>query len=583
MHRSVRLALYLLYLAAFVLAADYTLFWRPFRAQLVQLRPEDPPAPRHVSQEAMLRLGALRADRTSAFTRFEVEKRDAWLRICAFGDSFTYGDEAADGHDFPAFLPLEFDRDGMGNVEVLNFGNPWYGFHQTYILWDEVGRRFACDFLLLGPDGFQPERDTTFNHTNLAYPYYLHARYVVDGRDLRLVEVPGRSPRERIEGYLAFWPRQPYLAYDRNAPAILRAPLPWNRTLANPFYYRWDSAVEESLLIYERLLRRLADDGMQVLLFHARPEIVALAEAVRSPNLAAALAPRLERFPYLAPGGHYSAFGNRWLAGQYAAALKKNGQPPEVLEFEDVVSPAAVASGSPRAVSSFARIEVRIGGRSVGSVAIASPQPADRAGAPDALAGTPIAALFALAGRSASLVDAPFLAVRERVDAGDELFAQLADHDMITLGKVKWLDPRLAVGVVRTAGFELVNGEVVFHGNDALPAEHLQDARSEIAVLLGDLPLLRGELGTIPVVLTPVDDPVRNLRVATGQYADPDSIADGDLLTLVAEETGGALIETVVARVRRREGTSFVPSRSLPRPIERSAGRAAITSLAVGR
>ncbi len=30
------------------------------------------------------------------------------------------------------------------NVEVLNFGNPWYGYHQTYILWEEIGRRFAA-------------------------------------------------------------------------------------------------------------------------------------------------------------------------------------------------------------------------------------------------------------------------------------------------------------------------------------------------------------------------------------------------------------------------------------------------------
>src|SRR6185503_13668523 len=155
-------------------------FWRPFYQQLSggARAFSDLRSPRYVDFTTMRFVGSLRGDRRSSFPSFALDKPAGNVRVCAFGDSFTYGDEVADGHDFPALLQDVFDEQGRKNVEVLNFGNSWYGFHQAYVLWDRVGRRFGCDFVLLGPDCFQSERDTTFNHSNLAFPYYMHSRYV---------------------------------------------------------------------------------------------------------------------------------------------------------------------------------------------------------------------------------------------------------------------------------------------------------------------------------------------------------------------------------------------------------------------
>src|SRR5688572_33275414 len=96
--------LYTAFLLAFVALVDYFVFWPPFVAEFRQAQPSDLTPPAHVDRATMLRVGSLRADRASSFTRFTPAKPESVLRLCAFGDSFTYGEEVADGHDYPALL-----------------------------------------------------------------------------------------------------------------------------------------------------------------------------------------------------------------------------------------------------------------------------------------------------------------------------------------------------------------------------------------------------------------------------------------------------------------------------------------------
>jgi hypothetical protein len=103
MRRLAFALVYCVFLAASVAAVDYLFFWRPFYERLrVAQRSTVPAPPPHVDELTMRRVGSLRADRGTSFARFELTKRAGAVRVCAFGDSFTYGDEVADGHDFPA-------------------------------------------------------------------------------------------------------------------------------------------------------------------------------------------------------------------------------------------------------------------------------------------------------------------------------------------------------------------------------------------------------------------------------------------------------------------------------------------------
>jgi hypothetical protein len=94
-------ALYVVYLCAVVLAADYIFFWRPFVNELRHTE-----KPRNfdcsdlggssegsgvgaVAAETFRLLGVLTTSRESSFVRFEPTKPVGITRVCAFGDSFT--------------------------------------------------------------------------------------------------------------------------------------------------------------------------------------------------------------------------------------------------------------------------------------------------------------------------------------------------------------------------------------------------------------------------------------------------------------------------------------------------------------
>lgn len=66
-------------------------------------------------------------------------------RIVAFGDSFTFGDEVADGDDWPAQLEA---RDPA--FEVMNFGVAGYGTDQALMRYRRDGKSRDADVALLG-------------------------------------------------------------------------------------------------------------------------------------------------------------------------------------------------------------------------------------------------------------------------------------------------------------------------------------------------------------------------------------------------------------------------------------------------
>ena len=252
-----------------MLGIIYVVFWMPF---IRELRNRGVPetdrfeAVAHVDARLLKQLRYIKTDKKSSFVHFSKQKPTGIRRVCAIGDSFTYGAEVAKDDDFPTILQDLFERRGYTHIQVLNFGTSGYGFHQAHLIWDSLGSRFDCDYVLLGPACFQPRRDTRFNHSELRYPYSLHARYILEDEGLRLVTVDGSTRTERFSLYFSFFPRWKYLRYDRNPPAILQSMLPEDRTLSNPFYYYSGSEWEEALKTYGFLLRDLAERAPNIVL-----------------------------------------------------------------------------------------------------------------------------------------------------------------------------------------------------------------------------------------------------------------------------------------------------------------------------
>jgi hypothetical protein len=552
--RLVAAVLYLLYLAAFVLLVAYFFFWRPFVAQLRQAPVRSLTPPQHVDAATMRRLGSLRADRSSSFANFSPAKIAGAVRVCALGDSFTYGDEAADGHDYPALLRDLFIERGASNVEVLNFGNPWYGFHQAFIVWNDIARRFRCDVNLLGPDCFQADRDTTFNHTNLAQPYYLHARYVLDGDDVRLVEVGGETPEERFDHYFGFVPGWRYLRYDRNPPALLQAIVGFGRTVANPFYYMESLPQAEAAATYEVLLRRLAAEDVQVVLLHTLPEIVDIGRRIGSPQLVAAQLARGESYPYYAPGGHYSSFGNRLVAQHYYARLTGEAA-VDVVEFRDIaaepVSPRPESERLP--LSAFDRIELRIANQPAGLLAVAARDPALRVGAVDALSGSETAALLGLYAPTASVVDAGFIPLKQATSLQEDVVVRVQcgnESREQNLGAPRWIDGRINVASLQVAGLTFEGGGFAYQGD--WPDQHTACDDLRVTLSLGSTPVLTRARPGWPMLLDPADGTLWNFRVGEGQYVAAKDFGASGVVTLALNRPTPGLLQVPLAEWRRQ-------------------------------
>lgn len=137
------------------------------------------------------------------------------LRIAAFGDSFTFGDEVGPDETWEAALERALAERGVA-AEVLNFGVNAYGVDQAYLRWRRDGRRFRPDVVLLG---FQPEN--VLRDLNVFRPLYFAGtevplskpRFVVQGDALEVKNVPV-LPVEQVLPALEAMPSHPLFAYE---------------------------------------------------------------------------------------------------------------------------------------------------------------------------------------------------------------------------------------------------------------------------------------------------------------------------------------------------------------------------------
>lgn len=262
-----RLALLLIVLLALAygLSIPYTLYRQEIWKLVKWAEPEIIKFP--ITQKLSNRLGTFRKpldskiDPTSFWNR-SPQKAKGIFRIGTFGDSYTYGDEVSVEFNFPNLLQKELKRRGYPRVEIVNFGQSWWGFHQSFIFWSEMEKTYQLDAAIFGPGSMFPERETSFNHTLDHVPAYLHSRFVKKKEGAWVEVAPiGETREERIESYYSLWPQKIYRSYDRNPPAFFKAFWPRGRQYKNYFYYRKDSALSEANESYQYLIEKIAARG----------------------------------------------------------------------------------------------------------------------------------------------------------------------------------------------------------------------------------------------------------------------------------------------------------------------------------
>jgi len=558
------------YLLAFALALAWY-FWRSF---VFPLRERERPGADEIAgagalEAALVRqVGGLLTERESSFVNFPPGRRPGVRRVCAFGDSGTYGDAARGSDDFPQLLGELLRREGHADAEVLNFGSPGHGFHQSFLLWEQAGPRYGCELVLLGPGSFASERDLGFAPPDLASPYALHARFVLEGPGLRLVEVPGETHSERFRAYFGFLPRWRTLRYDRSPPALLRALAGRTRRLANPFYYHPGPAEEEARASWRLLLRRMAEAGPPILLASAREDWLELVRGLDLPNLVGLPAFADRRFPYRGRHGGASAWGNALLAHQLFAELTgaPAASPPPALATSPVpppagpLPPAEGAAAAQRPIAGFAAVDVRLGDRRAGLLVSASRLPGERGiGAPDSLPGSGAASLLFLTRPGESALEAAILALPFGLSQGAPLALRVESAQGTReerRGSVQLLDPRLPLGQAVVPELEFLDGQELRWRGGGEP--------ERVALLVAGAPVLWSAQRDGDLALLPATGPL--YRIAAGRaplyrFVLPDSSGS---LDLVLESPEGPALRVPLAHWRADPAQLPRAARPLP-------------------
>ena len=297
-----------------------------------------------LSQKQVLNLGWAHFDPTtlkgpftkrrppkSSYTNFAESKPPHTVRIGIFGDSNVWGREVKYDFDFPTLLQDYFHEYGLHHIQVLNFGVPGYGMHQTFLMWEYLGQKYNLDFTIFLPFKFHVERDLTYIFLRNSY-CPIHARYIITNVGVTLSPVMGNSRKEACSLYHRLFPPWQYIRYDRKAPAFLRVLVPEGRQFKfNPFYYSNMEEKEEALTSYEILFKHFANQANHPIIVCADPDICKLREKISGEiHFFESHVRRIShRIPslYVAPGRHLSALGNEMRAQEMFSFLTGQRQP----------------------------------------------------------------------------------------------------------------------------------------------------------------------------------------------------------------------------------------------------------------
>jgi len=141
------------------------------------------------------------------------------LRIAAFGDSFTAGDDVADDETWSYLLERELAGAGI-RAEVLNFGVGAYGMGQAYLRWQRLGKSFAPDIIIFGlqPENLKRNVNIFRQLLHRSGPPFSKPRFALIDDELQLLNVPALPPEQLINVFENFsdHPLSPYEFYYRN-------------------------------------------------------------------------------------------------------------------------------------------------------------------------------------------------------------------------------------------------------------------------------------------------------------------------------------------------------------------------------
>jgi hypothetical protein len=136
----------------------------------------------------------------SAPSEYSLGPQPGVLRIALFGDSYTHGDDVPFENSWGTYLEHNLEENGIP-AEVINFGVSGYGIDQAFLRWQECGRQFAPDVVILGFDAENAARNVNLIRSiykpRTGLPFS-KPRFVLEGETLRVINVPALAPEDVV-------------------------------------------------------------------------------------------------------------------------------------------------------------------------------------------------------------------------------------------------------------------------------------------------------------------------------------------------------------------------------------------------
>ena len=215
-------------------------------------------------------------ERFQHFLNFPVKKEKGVIRVGAFGDSHTFGEEVEKTATYPYYLQKLFDTNYPDqSIEVLNFGVGGASFSDQFFLWERYAQSYQLDYILLGPVGFYSRRNVRLTPPfSLDWDIPKNRFILTDGmKQVKEVHIQGNSVKERYENYYRFVPNWTMLRYDKQAFKLYEILFPFLRyKISNPFYYTKLSENEEAAQINKLLLKKINSIYPKKVLFFTNTE-----------------------------------------------------------------------------------------------------------------------------------------------------------------------------------------------------------------------------------------------------------------------------------------------------------------------
>lgn len=286
------------------------------------------------------------------------------LRVAAFGDSFVYGNEVGNADAWAAQVEAE-----DSTIEVLNYGVGGYGTDQAYLRYLEEGDRLRPHVVLIGFAPVDLPRVVNVYRRFLSdrdLPLFKPRFALDEAGQLALVPNPMRSRGDYLElldrpeqvaehGHLDHWyqplvyenPFHDVSATVRIASAVgarIGRRTGTDRLLADGTFNENSEAFRIQIAVFDSFATAVEKAGaIPVILLLPDREAVERARAGRRPasstlrdaverrghrvldvtDAFAARAPAGSVDAWFAPGGHYSAEGNRIAAGAVLDLLQR--------------------------------------------------------------------------------------------------------------------------------------------------------------------------------------------------------------------------------------------------------------------